>query len=79
LLKACEQPAERMAKVNTLLLRIYIKLQDLASREEGQDLVEYALMIALLSFGWVAGVKAVANALNSAFNGVSSNLGTYIS
>ncbi|MGA2047626.1 MAG: Flp family type IVb pilin [Terracidiphilus sp.] len=65
--------------MNTLLLRIYIKFQDLASREDGQDMVEYALMVALLSFGWVAGVKAVANALNNAFSSISSNLGTYVS
>jgi Flp pilus assembly pilin Flp len=42
-------------------------------------MVEYALMVALLSFGWVAGVKAVANALNNAFSSISSNLGTYVS
>jgi len=65
--------------VNDLFLRIYIKVQDLASREDGQDMVEYALMVALLSFGWIAGVKAVATALNGAFNNVSSNLGNYVS
>jgi len=26
--------------MNTLLLKLYIKFQDLASKEEGQDLVE---------------------------------------
>ena len=65
--------------MNDLFLRIYIKVQDLASREDGQDMVEYALMVALLSFGWIAGVKAVATALNGAFNNVSSNLGNYVS
>jgi len=65
--------------VNTLLLRIYIKLQDLTSREDGQDMVEYALMIALMSFGWVAGVKSIATALNNAFGNVSSTLGSYVS
>ena len=29
-------------KMNTMLLKLYVKFQDLASREEGQDLVEYA-------------------------------------
>jgi pilus assembly protein Flp/PilA len=68
-----------MPKVNTFLLKVYIKLQDLASREEGQDLVEYALMVALLSFGWVAGLRAVAQALNSSFSNISSSLGSYVS
>ena len=63
--------------MNTMLLKIYIKFQDLISREGGQDMVEYALMVALLSFGWVAGVKAMATALNNAFSGMSTTLGSY--
>ena len=65
--------------MNTLLLKVYIKLDDLASREEGQDMVEYALITALLAFGWIAGVKNVATALNSAFSSISSQLGSYVS
>lgn len=65
--------------MNTLLLKLYIQLQNLTSREEGQDLVEYALLCSLLAFGWVMGVKNVATALNSAFFGVSTTLGSYIS
>jgi pilus assembly protein Flp/PilA len=65
--------------MNTLLLKLYIKFQDLASREEGQDMVEYALVTALLGFGWVVGIKSVATALNNAFQGVSTTLGSYVS
>jgi pilus assembly protein Flp/PilA len=63
--------------MNTMLLRLYIVIQNLARREEGQDLVEYALIVALLSFGWIAGVQAIARALNGAFSNISSTLGTY--
>ncbi len=65
--------------MNTMLLKLFIKFQDLASREEGQDLVEYALLVALVSFGSTAGMKALATGLNGAFKGISSTLGTYIS
>lgn len=65
--------------MNTILLNLYIRLQDLASREEGQDLVEYVLLVALIAFGAAAGIKALASGLNSAFKGVSSTLGSYIS
>ena len=65
--------------MNTMLLKLHIAIQNLISREEGQDLVEYALITALLAFGWIAGVKALATALNTAFSNVSSNLGSYIS
>jgi Flp pilus assembly pilin Flp len=41
-------------------------------------LVEYTMMVALLSFGWIASVKSVAVALNSAFDQVSTSVATYI-
>ena len=65
--------------MNTLLLKLFVKFQDLASREEGQDLVEYALVVALIAFGATAGMKALATGLNAAFQGISSTLGSYIS
>jgi pilus assembly protein Flp/PilA len=65
--------------VNTFLIKCYVRFQDLASREEGQDLVEYALLCALLAFGWVASVKQIATALNAAFGNESTTLGSYIS
>jgi len=64
--------------MNTMLLKLYVKIQDLASREEGQDLVEYALVVALIAFGATAGMKALATGLNSAFQGISTTLGSYI-
>jgi pilus assembly protein Flp/PilA len=65
--------------MNTMLLKLYVKFQDLASREEGQDLVEYALVVALIAFGATAGMKALATGLNNAFQGISQTLGSYIS
>jgi len=56
-----------------------VKFQDLASREEGQDLVEYALVVALIAFGATAGMKALATGLNTAFSNISSTLGSYVS
>jgi len=66
-------------RMNNMLLKLYVKFQDLASREEGQDLVEYALVVALIAFGATAGMKALATGLNSAFSNISSTLGTYVS
>jgi pilus assembly protein Flp/PilA len=64
--------------MNNLLLKMYVKLQDLASREEGQDLVEYALVVALIAFGATAGMKSLATGLNTAFQGISTTLGSYV-
>jgi pilus assembly protein Flp/PilA len=63
--------------MNTMLLKLYVKFQDLASREEGQDLVEYALVVALIAFGATAGMKALAGGLNTAFGNISTTLGSY--
>jgi Flp pilus assembly pilin Flp len=60
-----------------MLLKLYIKIHDLAHREEGQDLVEYAMLVALIGFGAAAEMKQLSSALNLAFSNISSRLGTY--
>ena len=64
--------------MNDMLLKLYVKFQDLKSREEGQDLVEYALVVALIAFGATAGMGALAGGINKAFNTISTTLGTSI-
>jgi Flp pilus assembly pilin Flp len=65
--------------VNTLLLKLYLRLQELAVQESGQDIVEYVLVVALLSFGITAVWQLLDIALAKAFFGISTNLGSYIS
>ena len=65
--------------MNTMLLKLYIRLQDLATREEGQDMVEYFLVTSLMAFSWIAGVKSAATAVNSAFISISTSLSSYVS
>jgi pilus assembly protein Flp/PilA len=65
--------------MNKMLLNLYIKFQDLKNREGGQDLVEYALVVALIAFGATAGMTSLATGINTAFNNVSSQLGSDIS
>ena len=61
------------------LLNFYAKMQSLISREEGQDLIEYALVVALIAFAATAGMSSLANQINSAFNNVGTTLNTYTS
>lgn len=60
--------------MSTILLKLYVKFQDLMTREEGQDLVEYALVVALISFGAVTGMKTLASGINHAFSTISTTL-----
>jgi hypothetical protein len=63
--------------MNASLFILQSKLHDLISREEGQDLVEYVLAVALAVFGSTACLKVMAIAVSTAFHGISSNLGSY--
>ena len=65
--------------MNNLLLKLYIKFQDMMTSEEGQDLVEYALIVGLVAFGATAGMSHLAGAINTAFNTVSTKFGSYVS
>ena len=60
--------------MNTMLLKLYVKFQDLMNREEGQDLVEYALLVALIALAAVTGIGKVATAVTSVFTNISSSL-----
>lgn len=65
--------------MNNMLLKLYVKFQDLKNSEEGQDLVEYALVVALIAFGATAGMTSLATGINTAFSSVSTKLAGYIS
>ncbi|HEY1900868.1 MAG TPA: Flp family type IVb pilin [Terracidiphilus sp.] len=65
--------------MNTMLIKLHLKLGELTDRMEGQDMVEYALVLGLLSFGITAASNFLATSLASAFMGLSSTVGSYIS
>jgi pilus assembly protein Flp/PilA len=58
--------------MNTMFLRLYVKLENLVTREEGQDLVEYALLVALIALGAVASMKTVAHSISTEFSVIES-------
>jgi pilus assembly protein Flp/PilA len=60
--------------MNTMILKLYVKLQDLMSREEGQDMVEYALVVALIALGSTVAMKGLATAISTEFVTISSLL-----
>lgn len=54
--------------------KAYLKIQELLQHEEGQDLVEYALLITLIALAVVGGVNHVASAINNTFSRISTTL-----
>lgn len=47
--------------------------------EQGQDLVEYALLVVMISLGAVASMKSLASAISDAFSNAAGNLTSAVS
>jgi pilus assembly protein Flp/PilA len=62
----------RKATMKLELWKLYTKLQHLIAREEGQDLIEYALVVALIAFAATAGMTTLAQDINNAFLGIGT-------
>ena len=53
-------------------------LKRLWREEEGQDLIEYALLVALVALAATAGMNTLATAVNTAFGTVATRLSTQV-
>ncbi len=62
---------ERMKPLNRLF-------SDLRRDESGQDLIEYALVAALIGLGATAGIRALATTIEAAFSVIGSRLNTSV-
>lgn len=50
------------------------QLRNLVSRQDGQDLVEYALVVALIALAATAGVNSLATSLKDAFTSIGTSV-----
>jgi pilus assembly protein Flp/PilA len=53
-------------------------LNNLIAEESGQDMIEYALVAALVALGAVASMKTLATNIGSAFTSVGTTLNTNV-
>jgi pilus assembly protein Flp/PilA len=60
--------------MNRPLLKLYAKFQDLRSGEEGQDLVEYALLLCLISLALISSLNGISSSIGSVFSSISTTL-----
>ena len=60
--------------MNNVLLKLYVKFQGLSAGEEGQDLVEYALLLTLISLALITSIGGIATAVTKVFTNVSNSL-----
>lgn len=57
-------------------MKVFDALRQLHKDESGQDLIEYALVAALIAFGAVTAMGILANDINSAFTTIGTKLVT---
>jgi pilus assembly protein Flp/PilA len=62
--------------MNALIGHLYFRARTVLLREEGQDLVEYALVVALVAFGAISGMGALSTGINHAFSKIALTLTT---
>jgi pilus assembly protein Flp/PilA len=60
------------------MLKLSAKIQTLMLQEEGQDLIEYALVVALIAFAATAGMGTLAKDINNAFSQIGTTLTTAV-
>lgn len=68
--------------MRNLTVKIYAGMQtlkDLLQEDSGQDMVEYAITMALIALGATAAMPGLATTIGTAFTSVGTKLTTYTS
>jgi pilus assembly protein Flp/PilA len=68
---------KRENQMKDKLLKLSVMLQILKD-ENGQDLIEYALVVALIAFAATAGMSTLATDINLAFTHIGTKVTNYI-
>jgi pilus assembly protein Flp/PilA len=56
------------------MMNLIARLQSFQRDDEGQDLVEYAMLVALIALICVAGVTAAGTSVNTLFSGIGTKI-----
>jgi pilus assembly protein Flp/PilA len=64
--------------LNLKVSGFFVKLSILLHSEEGQDLIEYALVVALIAFGATGAMTSLASKMVTAFGNIGTQLSTKI-
>lgn len=58
--------------MTSLFLRSFVKFQNLVNNEEGQDLVEYALIVAIIALGATSSMKSLSAMIGTLYIALST-------
>jgi Flp pilus assembly pilin Flp len=60
--------------ITEAVVRLQVALSEARTREEGQTLVEYALILTMISIGSIIALLALSGKINSVFSQISAAL-----
>lgn len=60
--------------MNSALSKLQLLAENLKNGEEGQDLVEYALLLTMISLALISSLNGIASTISSVFSNVSSSI-----
>jgi Flp pilus assembly pilin Flp len=60
--------------MNTALLKLLVWIRGFKAGEEGQDLVEYALLLTMISLALISSMNGIAASLRNIFSNISASL-----
>ena len=60
--------------LNDKLLELSIKIKTMLSDDRGQDLVEYALVVAIIALGATAAMSTLSTDINAVFTNIAARL-----
>ena len=60
--------------MSELMTKLRARILTLMISDEGQNLVEYAMVVAMVAFGATSSLKTLGTGLNHAFSNISSTL-----
>ena len=64
-------------EMRTKFTVLYLRLQDRIAQEQGQDLLEYCFVVAIIALAVAAGMQSVATDVNQIFTNIGSLISTH--
>jgi len=69
---------EEEINVKGTMLKLYVKIEKLLSQDEGQDLIEYALVVAIVSLSATAAMETLAETVSTFYTNIASGVSAAI-
>jgi Flp pilus assembly pilin Flp len=60
--------------MNSIVLKQFVKFQNLINDRDGQDLIEYAMLCTLICLALISSMNGIAKSITNTFSNISNSL-----